>query len=74
MHLYNPSLFEGGPGAGAVNEAIAIDLPVIVSDIEIHKEIKHNKIFYFNSKNQLTKKLFYLESKKLKNLKLKNKF
>ncbi len=68
--LIQPSLFEGGPGAGAVNEAIAIDLPVIVSDIEIHKEIKHNKIFYFNTKNQLIKKLFYLESKKLKKLKI----
>ena len=71
--LIQPSLFEGGPGAGAVNEAIAIDLPVIVSDIEIHKEIKHNKIFYFNTKNQLIKKLFYLESKKLKKLKIEKK-
>ena len=38
--LIQPTLFEGGPGGGSVNEAVALDVPVIASNISINLEIK----------------------------------
>src|SRR5262249_24896424 len=38
--VVQPTLFEGGPGGGAVYDAIAIDCPVIVSDIPVNREIE----------------------------------
>ena len=64
--LIQPSSFEGGPGAGAINEAISLDLPIIAFKIKIYKEIHYKKINYFNSNNQLLSKLFYFEKIKKK--------
>ena len=64
--LIQPSSFEGGPGAGAINEAISLDLPIIAFKIKIYKEIHYKKISYFNSNNQLLSKLFYFEKIKKK--------
>jgi glycosyltransferase involved in cell wall biosynthesis len=46
--VIQPTLFEGGPGGGAVYDAIAIGVPAILSDIPINKEIKdEDNLFYF---------------------------
>ena len=66
--LIQPTLFEGGPGGGSVYDAIALDKPVIISDIDINKEIKYNKLLFFNPNNykDLNKKLFFFEKKYFK--------
>jgi glycosyltransferase involved in cell wall biosynthesis len=46
--LIHASLYEGGPGAGACNEAIALGVPIAVSRIPIHNEIKYKKKNIFN--------------------------
>ncbi|MFY8021242.1 MAG: glycosyltransferase [Bacteroidia bacterium] len=38
--LIQPTLFEGGPGGGAVYEALAMGVPVLMSDIPVNKEIE----------------------------------
>lgn len=37
--VLQPTLFEGGPGGGAVYDAVATGVPAIVSDIAVNKEI-----------------------------------
>ena len=37
--VIQPTLFEGGPGGGAVYAAIGLGQPVIVSDISVNREI-----------------------------------
>jgi len=37
--VLQPTLFEGGPGGGAVYDAIAMGVPAIVSDIPVNKEL-----------------------------------
>ena len=56
------TLFEGGPGGGAVYDAIAINKPAIVSDIAINKEIKENNIIFFKagSSIELSEKMYEL--------------
>lgn len=50
--VIQPSLYEGGAGAGGSAEAISFGKPVIMSDIPINKEYsKFNNIFYFETKN-----------------------
>ena len=46
--LIQPTLFEGGPGGGAVYEAIANGVPIILSNIPINHEVRGNNIFLFN--------------------------
>jgi glycosyltransferase involved in cell wall biosynthesis len=55
--LIQPTLYEGGPGGFSTYEAIAYGLPVILSDIEVNKEIKNENVYFFksNNSNQLTK-------------------
>jgi glycosyltransferase involved in cell wall biosynthesis len=36
--LIQPSTYEGGPGGGAVYDAIAMGVPVLLSDIEVNRE------------------------------------
>jgi len=49
--LIQPSLFEGGAGAGGVKEALTLKKPVIMSDIEINKEYSKYGVLYFEKKN-----------------------
>lgn len=49
--LIQPTLFEGGPGGGATYDAIALGVPVILSDIEINKEVKGENVSYFEKSN-----------------------
>jgi glycosyltransferase involved in cell wall biosynthesis len=37
--LIQPTLFEGGPGGGSAYDAISLGLPVILSDIEVNREL-----------------------------------
>ena len=46
--LIQASLYEGGPGAGGCQEAITLGVPIAVSRIPIHNEIKYNKKNIFN--------------------------
>ncbi len=50
--LIQPSLYEGGAGAGSVFEALIYMKNIIMSDIQINKEYSHfENITYFESKN-----------------------
>ncbi len=49
--LIQPTLFEGSPGGGAVHEAISIGQRVIVSDIQINREISRWVDAYFPPNN-----------------------
>lgn len=58
--LIQPTKFEGGPGGGAVYDAMAMQLPCIVSNIDINLELpKSERIQYFNteSSEDLAKKM-----------------
>jgi glycosyltransferase involved in cell wall biosynthesis len=49
--VIQPTLFEGGPGGGSIYESIALDVPSIVSDIPVNKEINCGRITFFSSQN-----------------------
>jgi len=49
--VLQPTLFEGGPGGGATYDAIALGIPVIVSDIPVNKEIFEENILFFQVKS-----------------------
>ena len=49
--VIQPSLFEGGPGGGAVHDAIAIGQRTIVSDIPVNREIEQYVDEYFPPTN-----------------------
>ncbi len=45
--LIQPTLFEGGPGGGAVYDAVSLGLPAIVSDIPVNRELPENDCITF---------------------------
>jgi glycosyltransferase involved in cell wall biosynthesis len=47
--LLQPTLFEGGPGGGAVYDSVALGVPSIVSDIPVNKEIEEENVFFFRA-------------------------
>jgi glycosyltransferase involved in cell wall biosynthesis len=49
--VIQPTLFEGGPGGGAVYDAIAYGVPAIISDIIVNCEIKHPLVLFFSVQN-----------------------
>lgn len=49
--VLQPTLFEGGPGGGATYDAVALGIPVIVSDIPVNKEIVEENVFFFKTKS-----------------------
>lgn len=49
--LIQPTLFEGGPGGGAVFDAVSLGVPCIVSDIEVNLEINDAGVRFFRSKD-----------------------
>ena len=75
--LIQPTLFEGGPGGGACNEALALGVPVLASSIPVNLEIKSKIIKFFSpfKLNQLSKLLLKIEKEKklTKKLTLKSK-
>jgi glycosyltransferase involved in cell wall biosynthesis len=38
--VVQPTLFEGGPGGGAVYDAVSLGVPVLVSDIPVNRELE----------------------------------
>ncbi len=49
--ILQPTLFEGGPGGGAVYEALGMGIPVVLSDISVNKEIENPLLLFFESLN-----------------------
>ena len=47
--LVQPTLFEGGPGGGAVVEAIGVGTPAVVSDIPVNCEIDQGDVRFFRA-------------------------
>jgi len=45
--VVQPTLFEGGPGGGAIYDAVALGVPSIVSDIPVNREIDDDGVRYF---------------------------
>ncbi|MDB6019878.1 MAG: glycosyl transferase, group 1 [Pedosphaera sp.] len=45
--VIQPTLFEGGPGGGAVYDAVSLGLPAIISDIAVNREITDRGIVFF---------------------------
>lgn len=45
--VIQPTLFEGGPGGGAVYNAVSLDVPAIVSDIPVNREVEGTAIEFF---------------------------
>ena len=62
--VLNPSLYEGR--STTVEESLALKIPLILSDIKIHREQVKNKAQFFNSKksNSLSKVLLKIWNKK----------
>ena len=63
--IIQPTLFEGGPGGGAVYDAIALGIPCIVSNISINQEIIGENIYFFEPKDrdELSSLMNYIYSK-----------
>jgi glycosyltransferase involved in cell wall biosynthesis len=51
--LIQPTLSEGGPGGGAVYDAVAIGARSIVSDIDVNKELTDQNITFFQKCDSL---------------------
>jgi len=49
LAVVQPTLFEGGPGGGAVYDAVSIGKPCIVSDIPVNLEIDLGTVRYFKA-------------------------
>lgn len=50
--LIQPTLFEGGPGGGAVYEALANGVPALISDIPVNCEIENPLTVFFKVGNE----------------------
>ena len=58
--VIQPTLFEGGPGGGAVFDALSLGVRVIISDIEVNKEIPSSEqviFFKTGSETDLAEKM-----------------
>lgn len=51
LAVIQPTLFEGGPGGGAVYDAMSLDVPAIVSDIPVNRELDSGTIDFFPANN-----------------------
>jgi glycosyltransferase involved in cell wall biosynthesis len=49
--IIQPTLFEGGPGGGCVYDAAALGVPVILSDIDVNREVDIDNLFFFEAGN-----------------------
>lgn len=57
--LIQPTMFEGGPGGGAVYDALTLGVPIIVSDIPVNLELEGNNIAFFkvHDETELAKRI-----------------
>jgi glycosyltransferase involved in cell wall biosynthesis len=51
LALIQPTLFEGGPGGGAVYDAVALGVPALVSNIEVNQEVDCGDVRFFEAGN-----------------------
>jgi glycosyltransferase involved in cell wall biosynthesis len=49
--MVQPSLFEGGPGGGAVFDAVSLGVLCIVSDIDVNRELKESVVTFFKARD-----------------------
>lgn len=47
LAVVQPTLFEGGPGGGCVFDAVALGVPVLLSDIPVNREAIGNAVLFF---------------------------
>ena len=47
LAVLQPTLCEGGPGGGAVYDAVALGVPALVSDIAVNREIDEPEVSFF---------------------------
>jgi glycosyltransferase involved in cell wall biosynthesis len=66
--LIQPTLFEGGPGGGSVYEALALGVPVLMSDIPVNKEINNPLAYFFIAGNESSLATKMLELLKVNHL------
>lgn len=69
--LIQPTQFEGGPGGGSVYDAVSMQVPCIVSDIAVNKELPVSKrIIYFDvtSSEALTNKMVEVIQRRYKKI------
>lgn len=45
--VVQPTLFEGGPGGGSVYDAVALGVPVVLSDIAVNREVVGKNVVFF---------------------------
>jgi glycosyltransferase involved in cell wall biosynthesis len=70
LGVVQPTLYEGGPGGGSSYDAIALGVPLIVSDIPINQEINSGDVTYFKSENsdELAEALHAISNRKVARL------
>lgn len=51
--VLQPTLYEGGPGGGAVYDAVALGVPAIVSDLPVNTEIDEPGVAFFRAGDDL---------------------
>jgi glycosyltransferase involved in cell wall biosynthesis len=47
LAVLQPTLCEGGPGGGAVYDAVSLGVPALVSDIAVNREIEEPEVSFF---------------------------
>ena len=47
VSLIQPTLFEGGPGGGAVYDAVSLGVPCLVSDTAVNRELTDPEVTFF---------------------------
>ncbi len=63
--VLQPTLFEGGPGGGAVFDAIAVGSRAIVSDIKVNRELEDPRVRFFKASDAgslLNELMIHIES------------
>ena len=51
LALIQPTLFEGGPGGGAVYDSVGLGVPALVSNIEVNQEVDCGDVRFFEAGN-----------------------
>lgn len=51
LAVIQPTLFEGGPGGGAVYQAISLNVPAVVSDITVNRKIDIGTVRLFPARS-----------------------
>lgn len=51
--VLQPTLFEGNPGGGCAYNAIAMGVSILLSDIDVNKELHHDGVEFFQVKSSI---------------------